>query len=81
MHSVGFAPADQISGNIEECITREGFQITHDVSSYSFSALLKEAYPHMSENSSAITLTYIGSQEQLLTIMLWEWQKLALRLV
>ena len=63
VHSVGFAPADQISGNIEDCITREGFQITHDVSSYSFSALLKEAYPHMSENSSAITLTYIGSQE------------------
>ena len=63
VHSVGFAPADQISGNIENCITREGFQITHDVSSYSFSALLKEAHPHMTENSSAITLTYIGSQE------------------
>ena len=63
VHSVGFAPADQISGNIEDCITREGFQITHDVSSYSFSALLKEAHPYMTENSAAITLTYIGSQE------------------
>ena len=63
VHSVGFAPADQISGNIEDCITREGFQITHDISSYSFSGLLKEAHPYMTENSSAITLTYIGSQE------------------
>ena len=63
VHSVGFAPADQISGNIEESITREGFQITHDISSYSFSALIKEAHPHMSENSSIITLTYIGSQQ------------------
>ena len=63
VHSVGFAPADQISGNIEEAITREGFQIIYDVSSYSFSGLVKEAYPHMSENSSVITLTYIGSQE------------------
>ena len=63
VHSVGFAPADQIAGNIEDCITREGFQITHDVSSYSFSALIKEAYPHMSDSSSIITLTYIGSQE------------------
>ncbi len=63
VHSVGFAPADQISGNIEDCITREGFKITHDVSSYSFSALLKEAHPFMSDNSSAITLTYVGSQE------------------
>ena len=63
VHSVGFAPADQISGNIEDCITREGFQTTHDISSYSFSGLLKEAHPYMTENSSAITLTYIGSQE------------------
>tara|TARA_Y100001970_G_scaffold221653_1_gene272459 strand:- start:151 stop:942 length:792 start_codon:yes stop_codon:yes gene_type:complete len=63
VHSVGFAPADQISGHIEESISREGFQITHDISSYSFSGLIKEAYPHMSENSSIITLTYIGSQQ------------------
>ncbi len=63
VHSVGFAPADQISGNIEQCITREGFHITHDVSSYSFSGIVKEAYPFMSENSSILTLTYIGSQE------------------
>ena len=26
VHSVGFAPAEQISGNIEECISREGFK-------------------------------------------------------
>ncbi len=63
VHSVGFAPAEQISGNIEDCITREGFTITHDISSYSFAGLLKECYPHMTESSSALTLTYIGSQE------------------
>ena len=63
VHSVGFAPADQLSGNIEECISREGFQIAHDISSYSFSGVIKEAYPHMSNNSSIITLTYIGSQQ------------------
>ena len=63
VHSVGFAPADQISGNIEDSITREGFAITHDVSAYSFAGLVKEAYPFMSENSSIITLTYIGSQQ------------------
>ena len=54
VHSVGFAPADQISGNIEDCINREGFQITHDISSYSFSGLLKEAHPYMTENLSLI---------------------------
>ena len=59
VHSVGFAPADQISGNIEDCITREGFSITHDISSYSLAGIIKEAVPHMSESSSIITLTYI----------------------
>ena len=59
VHSVGFAPADQISGSIEESITREGFGITHDISSYSFAGLIKEAHPFMSENSSIVTLTYI----------------------
>ncbi len=63
VHSVGFAPADQISGNIEDCITREGFSITHDISSYSLAGIIKEAVPYMSESSSIITLTYIGSQE------------------
>ncbi len=63
VHSVGFAPADQISGNIEDSITRKGFAITHDVSAYSFAGLVKEAYPYMSDNSSIITLTYIGSQQ------------------
>ena len=63
VHSVGFSPADQISGNIEDCITREGFAITHDISSYSFAAIVKEAAPYMSKSSSIITLTYIGSQE------------------
>ena len=60
VHSVGFAPADQISGNIEDCITREGFSITHDISSYSLAGIIKEAVPHMSESSSIITLTYIN---------------------
>ena len=63
VHSIGFAPSDQLDGDFTEVTTREGFQIAHDISSYSFAGLIKEAHPFMSENSSVVTLTYIGSQE------------------
>ena len=41
VHSIGFAPADQLEGNFVDVTTREGFQIAHDISSYSFTALAK----------------------------------------
>ncbi|MEO0997590.1 MAG: SDR family oxidoreductase, partial [Pseudomonadota bacterium] len=31
VHSVGFAPRDQLDGNYIDSVTREGFQIAHDV--------------------------------------------------
>ena len=47
VHSVGFAPRDQLAGDYMDCITREGFQIAHDISSYSFAGLAKAALPMM----------------------------------
>ena len=41
VHSVGFAPRDQLAGTYIESVTREGFQIAHDISSYSLAALAK----------------------------------------
>ena len=41
VHSVGFAPGDQLDGNFAEVTTREGFRIAHDISAYSFVALAK----------------------------------------
>ncbi|MEL7374964.1 MAG: SDR family oxidoreductase, partial [Pseudomonadota bacterium] len=38
VHSVGFAPRDQLAGTYLESVTREGFSIAHDISSYSFAA-------------------------------------------
>lgn len=62
VHSVAFAPGDQLEGNYIDSVTREGFRIAHDISSYSFSALAKEAYPMMEgRNGSMIALTYLGS--------------------
>ena len=41
VHSVGFAPRDQLEGDYIDVVTREGFQIAHDISAYSFAALAK----------------------------------------
>jgi len=62
VHSVGFAPRDQLDGTYVEAVTREGFQIAHDISSYSLAALAKAALPMMEgRNSSILTLSYYGA--------------------
>ena len=59
VHSVGFAPRDQLAGGFTESITREGYAISHDISAYSLAALAKAAVPMMENRNSAIlTLTY-----------------------
>jgi len=62
VHSVGFAPREQLAGTYIESVTREGFQIAHDISSYSLAALAKAALPLMQgRNSSILTLSYLGA--------------------
>ena len=61
VHSIGYAPADQLEGNFVDVTTREGFKIAHDISSYSFTAMAKEAKPMLNDNSALLTLTYLGS--------------------
>ena len=62
IHSVGFAPRDQLLGDYMDVITREGFAVAHDISSYSFAALAK-AGRHLMQgrNGALLTLTYMGS--------------------
>ena len=61
VHSIGFAPADQLEGNFVDVTTREGFKIAHDISSYSFTAMAKAAKPMLNDCSALLTLTYLGS--------------------
>ncbi|MFB1011718.1 MAG: enoyl-ACP reductase FabI [Thiopseudomonas sp.] len=62
VHSVGFAPGDQLDGDFTEATTREGFKIAHDISVYSFIALAKAGRDMMKgRNGSLLTLTYLGS--------------------
>lgn len=63
IHSVGFAPGDQLNGNFHEVTTREGFQISHDISTYSFIALAKAGAAMMEgRNGSLLTLSYLGAE-------------------
>jgi enoyl-[acyl-carrier protein] reductase I len=62
VHSVAFAPADQLEGRYVDAVSREGFRIAHDVSSYSFAALAKQCEPLMSGRAGALlTLSYLGA--------------------
>lgn len=61
VHSIGFAPREAIAGDFLDGLSREGFKVAHDISSYSFPALAKAALPMLSENAALLTLTYMGS--------------------
>jgi enoyl-[acyl-carrier protein] reductase I len=62
VHSIAYAPADQLEGDYLEKVNRDGFRIAHDISSYSLAALTKAAYPMMRDTKGAIlTMTYIGA--------------------
>jgi len=62
IHSIGFAPREQLQGKYLDAVTREGFRISHDISSYSFAALGKAARPLMlGRKASLLTLTYLGA--------------------
>ena len=62
VHSAAFAPRELLNGDYVDNITRDGFQIAHDVSSYSFAALAKEFRDIISPCGSMLTLTYLGSE-------------------
>jgi len=62
IHSIGFAPREQLQGRYLDALTREGSRIAHDISSYSFAALGKAARPLMQgRKASLLTLTYLGA--------------------
>jgi enoyl-[acyl-carrier protein] reductase I len=62
IHSIAFAPREELEGLYLDAVTREGFNIAHEISSYSFAAMAKAALPLMEgRNGSMLTLTYIGS--------------------
>lgn len=63
VHAIAFAPKEALSGDFLDSISREAFNISHDVSSYSLAALAKAARPMMTgHDSSILTLSYLGAE-------------------
>jgi len=62
IHSVAFAPREELNGAYLENSTREGFKTAHEISSYSFSALAKAGRSMMQgRNGALLTLSYLGA--------------------
>ena len=61
IHSVAFAERDALNGNYIDVTTRENFLAAHDISSYSFVALAKEAKPMLNTGGALLTVSYLGA--------------------
>ena len=63
VHSVAFAPRDQLEGDFLDAVTRDGFRVAHEISSYSFAALAKAGRNMMEGRDAAmLTLSYLGAE-------------------
>ncbi|MEE9493070.1 MAG: enoyl-ACP reductase [Gammaproteobacteria bacterium] len=64
IHSVAFAPRVELEGDYLDSVSREGFRIAHEISSYSFSALAKAGCRMMEgRDGSLLTLSYLGAEK------------------
>ncbi|MCP4041912.1 MAG: enoyl-ACP reductase [Gammaproteobacteria bacterium] len=62
VHSVAFAFKEELEGPYHENVTREGFRIAHEISSYSFTSLAIAGRKLMAgRNGSLLTLSYLGA--------------------
>jgi enoyl-[acyl-carrier protein] reductase I len=62
VHSVAFAPSEELRGSFVENATREGFRVAQDISAYSFVALAKHGLPMLKgRNGALLAMTYLGS--------------------
>src|SRR3954452_2352723 len=63
-HCIAFANKEELKGEYLNT-TREGFLLAHNISSYSLTAVAKEARGLLSEGGSIVTLTYLGGERTL----------------
>lgn len=62
VHSIAYAPSDALEGDFLDGFSREAFRISHEVSSYSFPAMVKAARPMLEgRNASVLTMSYLGA--------------------
>lgn len=61
-HCIAFANKEELQGDYMNT-TRDGFLLAHNISSYSLTAVAKEAKNLMTEGGSIVTLTYLGGEK------------------
>ena len=62
VHAIAFAPKEALGGDFLDSISREAFNVAHEVSADSLPALAKAARPMMQgRNASILALTYLGA--------------------
>lgn len=61
IHSVAFAPKEELEGDFVDNTTREGSHLAHEISSYSLTALAKAGRSMLTENSAILSLSYLGA--------------------
>jgi enoyl-[acyl-carrier protein] reductase I len=61
VHSIAFSTKDALGGRVTD-VPRQGFQVTMDVSVWSFIRMAHLAEPLMRNGGSLFTMTYYGSQ-------------------
>jgi len=62
VHAIGFSDKNELRGRYVDT-SRANFNLTMDVSVYSFTAVMQRAEKMMGEGGSAITLTYYGAEQ------------------
>lgn len=60
-HCIAFAKTEELKGEYMNT-TRDGFLLAQNISSYSLTAVAKEARGIMTEGGSIVTLTYLGGE-------------------
>ncbi len=61
-HCIAFANKEELQGDYMNT-TRDGFMLAHNISSYSLTAVAKEAKELMTDGGSIVTLTYLGGEK------------------
>ena len=63
IHSVAFAPKEMLEGDYLDNLTRDGFNLAHEISSYSLAAIAKAGRHMMQDRGDAaiLTLSYLGA--------------------
>ena len=62
VHSIAYAPRENLEGDFFQGLTREAFRLAHEVSAFSFPALAQAALPLLrGRKASLLAMTYLGA--------------------